>query len=180
MYAFTPKGRVIALPRGATAIDFAYAVHTEIGNQCAGAKVNGQIVPLRHAVSNGDVVEILTQKGHAPSRDWLSVTKTSRARSKIRHWINQNERLEAVEVGRRLVEREARQFDISLKRVAESELLRVAAEYGCARVDDLYADLGFGKYSARQVLSKALNQPLGEPEQNSSRRPVRRRTSSRP
>ncbi len=165
VYAFTPKGRVIALPRGATAIDFAYAVHTEIGNQCSGAKVNGQMVPLRHAVSNGDVVEILTQKGHAPSRDWLSVTKTSRARSKIRHWINQNERLEAVEVGRRLVEREARQFDISLKRVAESELLRVAAEYGCARVDDLYADLGFGKYSARQVLSKALNQPLGEPEQ---------------
>ena len=165
VYAFTPKGRVIALPRGATAIDFAYAVHTEIGNQCSGAKVNGQMVPLRHAVSNGDVVEILTQKGHAPSRDWLSVTKTSRARSKIRHWINQNERLEAVEVGRRLVEREARQFDISLKRVAESELLRVAAEYGCARVDDLYADLGFGKYSARQVLSKALNQPFGEPEQ---------------
>jgi GTP pyrophosphokinase len=164
VYAFTPKGRVIALPRGATAVDFAYAVHTEIGNQCTGAKVNGQIVPLRHALANGDVVEVLTQKGHAPSRDWLSFTRTSRARSKIRHWINLNERLEAREVGRRLIEREARQFGYSLKRIPESELLRVAAEYGCARADDLYADLGFGKYSARQILSNALHQTLGEPE----------------
>jgi GTP pyrophosphokinase len=164
VYAFTPKGRVIALPRGATAVDFAYAVHTEIGNQCTGAKVNGQIVPLRHALANGDVVEVLTQKGHAPSRDWLSFTRTSRARSKIRHWINLNERLEAMEVGRRLIEREARQFGYSLKRIPESELLRVAAEYGCARADDLYADLGFGKYSARQILSNALHQTLGEPE----------------
>jgi GTP pyrophosphokinase len=163
VYAFTPKGRVIALPRGATAVDFAYSVHTEVGNQCTGAKVNGQIVPLRHPLANGDVVEIMTQKGHAPSRDWLSFVRTSRARSKIRHWIHFNEHREATDVGRRLLEKEARQFGHSLKRVPEADLLRVASEYGSSRVEDLYAELGYGKYSARQVLSKALGQTLGEP-----------------
>jgi guanosine-3',5'-bis(diphosphate) 3'-pyrophosphohydrolase len=162
VYAFTPKGRVLELPRGATPIDFAYAIHTEVGHQCVGAKVNGQIVPLRHSLSNGDVVEILTQKGHAPSRDWLSFVHTSRARSKIRHWINLNERRQATEVGRRLLEREARQFGRSLKRIPEADLLRVAGEYGCAKLDDLFAELGYGKYSARQVLSNALGQPLVE------------------
>ncbi len=109
VYTFTPKGRVIVLPRGATPVDFAYAVHTEVGHQCVGAKANGQIVPLRHHIANGDVVEILTQKGHSPSRDWLAFVETSRARSKIKHWINLHEREEATEVGRRLFEREARQ-----------------------------------------------------------------------
>ncbi len=163
VYAFTPKGRVIALPRGATSVDFAYAVHTEVGNHCVGAKVNGQIVPLRYEVSNGDVVEILTQKSHAPSRDWLSFVRTSRARSKIRHWVHLNERTEATEVGRRLLEREARQFGRALKRIPEADLLRVAGEYGCGRLEDLFAELGYGKYSARQVLSKALGETLGEP-----------------
>ena len=88
VYAFTPKGRVLELPRGATPVDFAYAVHTEVGHQCIGAKVNGQMVSLRHEIVSGDVVEILTQKGHDPSRDWLSFVKSSHAESKIRHWIN--------------------------------------------------------------------------------------------
>jgi GTP pyrophosphokinase len=162
VYTFTPKGRVLALPRGATPVDFAYAIHTEVGNQCVGAKVNGQIVPLRYRLANGDVVEILTQKGHAPSRDWLNFVRTSRARSKIRHWINLHERHQATEVGRRLLEREARQFGRSLKKIPEADLLRVAAEYGCAKLDDLYANLGYGKYSARQILSKAIGQPLVE------------------
>ncbi len=162
VYTFTPKGRVLALPRGATPVDFAYAIHTEVGNQCVGAKVNGQIVPLRYRLANGDVVEILTQKGHAPSRDWLNFVRTSRARSKIRHWINLHERHQATEVGRRLLEREARQFGHSLKKIPEADLLRVAAEYGCAKLDDLYANLGYGKYSARQILSKAIGQPLVE------------------
>jgi guanosine-3',5'-bis(diphosphate) 3'-pyrophosphohydrolase len=163
VYAFTPKGRVIPLPRGGTPVDFAYAVHTEVGNLCSGAKVNGQIVPLRHTLSNGDVVEILTQKGHVPNRDWLTFVRTSRARSKIRHWVHTNERGEATEVGRRLLEGEARQFGRSLKRIPEADLLRVAGEYGCGKMDDLYAELGYGKYSARQVLSKALGETLGEP-----------------
>jgi len=162
VYTFSPKGRVVVLPRGATPVDFAYAIHTEVGNQCVGAKVNGQIVPLRHALANGDVVEILTQKGHDPSRDWLSYVQTSRARSKIRHWINLHEREEATAVGRRLLEREARQCGISLKKISDADLQRVASEYGCARMEDLYADLGYGKWSARQVLAKATGQPLVE------------------
>jgi GTP pyrophosphokinase len=157
---------VLALPRGATPVDFAYAVHTEVGNQCIGAKVNGQIVPLRHRLTNGDVVEILTQKGHVPSRDWLNFVRTSRARSKIRHHINFIERSQATEVGRRLLEREARQVGRSLKKIPEADLLRVASEYGCAKLEDLFADLGYGKFSARQILSNALGEPLGEkPEQ---------------
>jgi guanosine-3',5'-bis(diphosphate) 3'-pyrophosphohydrolase len=162
VYAFTPKGKVLALPRGATPVDFAYAVHTEVGNQCIGAKVNGQIVPLRHRLTNGDVVEILTQKGHVPSRDWLNFVRTSRARSKIRHHINFIERSQATEVGRRLLEREARQVGRSLKKIPEADLLRVASEYGCAKLEDLFADLGYGKFSARQILSNALGEPLGE------------------
>ena len=152
VYIFTPKGKVVTLPRGATPVDFAYTIHTEVGHQCLGAKVNGQMVPLRHPLANGDVVQIVTQKGHSPSRDWLSFVRTSHARSKIRQWINLNERKQATEVGRRLIEREARQAGVSLKKISEEELLRVASEYGRSKAEDLYADLGYGKYSARQVL----------------------------
>ncbi len=171
VYAFTPKGKVLALPRGATPVDFAYAVHTQVGNQCIGAKVNGQIVPLRHRLSNGDVVEILTQKGHAPSRDWLNFVCTSRARSKIRHYINLIERDQATEVGRRLLDREARQLGRSLKKIPEASLLRVASEYGCAKLEDLYADLGYGKYSARQIIGNALGEPLAEKTEKTEEAP---------
>src|ERR1700723_4255509 len=159
VYTFTPKGRVVVLPRGATLIDFAYGVHTEVGHQCTGAKVNGEMVPLRHALANGDVVEIVTQKGHTPSRDWLACVHTSRARSKIRQWIHLHERDEATEVGKRLLEKEARQADITLKKITPEVWERVASEYGCGRIDDLHADLGYGKWSARQGLAKASGQP---------------------
>ncbi len=162
VYTFTPKGRVVVLPRGATPVDFAYAVHTEVGHQCVGAKVNGAMVPLRHALANGDVVEILTQKAHEPSRDWLSFIHTSRARSKIRQWINLHEREQATDVGRRLLEKEARHSGVVLKKISDEDWQRVAAEYGCSRAEDLYADLGYGKWSARQVLAKATGQPLGD------------------
>jgi guanosine-3',5'-bis(diphosphate) 3'-pyrophosphohydrolase len=154
VYAFTPKGRVLELPKGATPVDFAYTVHTEVGHQCVGAKINGQMVSLRHEVISGDVVEILTQKGHRPSRDWLSFVKSSHARSKIRHWINTQEREEATEMGRRLLENESRNFAKGLKKIPEAELLKLAADYGLSRVDDLFAAVGFGKYSARQVLAR--------------------------
>jgi guanosine-3',5'-bis(diphosphate) 3'-pyrophosphohydrolase len=163
VYTFSPKGRVIVLPRSATPVDFAYAIHTEVGNQCSGAKVNGALVPLRHALANGDVVEILTQKGHEPSRDWLTFVHTSRARSKIRQWINLHERAQATDVGRRLLEKEARQANITLKKISDEDWQRVASDYGCGRVEDLYADLGYGKWSARQVLAKATGQPIAEP-----------------
>jgi guanosine-3',5'-bis(diphosphate) 3'-pyrophosphohydrolase len=163
VYTFSPKGRVVVLPRGATPIDFAYAIHTEVGHQCSGAKVNGAMVPLRHGLANGDVVEIITQKGHEPSRDWLSFVHTSRARTKIRQWIHLHERTQATEVGRRLLDKEARQAGVNLKKINDADWQRVAAEYGCARAEDLYADLGYGKWSARQVLAKASGLPLNEP-----------------
>ncbi|HTR45762.1 MAG TPA: bifunctional (p)ppGpp synthetase/guanosine-3',5'-bis(diphosphate) 3'-pyrophosphohydrolase [Verrucomicrobiae bacterium] len=171
VYTFTPKGRVVVLPRGATPVDFAYAVHTEVGHQCSGAKVNGEMVPLRHALANGDVVEVVTQKGHTPSRDWLSYVRTSRARSKIRQWINLHEREEATDVGRRLLEKEARQAGVNLKRIAQEEWQRVATEYGAARVEDLYAGLGYGKWSARQVLAKVTGQPVAGPAEEQQPKP---------
>ncbi|PYV22683.1 MAG: GTP pyrophosphokinase [Acidobacteria bacterium] len=153
-YAFTPKGKVIVLPRDATPIDFAYAIHTEVGHHCVGAKVNGRIVPLKYKLRNGDIVEIQTRPNHTPSRDWLALVKTSRARDKIKHWINLAQRQRAVEIGKKLLEKEARKYEVSLKKVAEEEYQRAASDYGCAQVDDLYADIGYGKLGARQVLSK--------------------------
>ncbi|HZO98959.1 MAG TPA: bifunctional (p)ppGpp synthetase/guanosine-3',5'-bis(diphosphate) 3'-pyrophosphohydrolase [Terriglobia bacterium] len=154
VYTFTPKGKVIVLPRDGTPIDFAYAIHTEVGHHCVGAKVNGRIVPLKSKLRNGDIVEIITQSNHTPSRDWLAVVKTSRARNKIKHWINVAQRKEAIEIGRRLIEKEARKYDIALKKVTEEDYQRVAREYGCSQMEDLYAGLGYGRYAARQVLSK--------------------------
>jgi GTP diphosphokinase / guanosine-3',5'-bis(diphosphate) 3'-diphosphatase len=159
VYAFTPKGRVMELPRGATPVDFAYAVHTEVGHQCVGARINGQMVPLRHEVANGDVVEILTQKGHRPNRDWLSFVKSSHAKSKIRHWINLQEREEATEMGRKLLENDSRQFGRSLKKIPEADILKVASDLGISKIEDLYAAVGFGKYSARQVLTRVFGEP---------------------
>jgi GTP diphosphokinase / guanosine-3',5'-bis(diphosphate) 3'-diphosphatase len=166
VYAFTPKGRVMELPRGATPVDFAYLVHTEVGHQCVGAKVNGQMVSLRHEITSGDVVEILTQKGHRPSHDWLSFVKSSHAKSKIRHWINEQEREEATEMGKRLLENEARHFGRSMKKIPEADMLKLTTDYGLSKIEDLYAAVGFGKYSARQVLTRVLGEPAkaAEPE----------------
>ena len=159
VYAFTPKGRVLELPRGATPVDFAYSVHTEVGHQCVGAKVNGQMVSLRHEVVSGDVVEILTNKGHTPSRDWLSFVKSSHARSKIRQWINLHEREEATDMGKKLLEKESRHFGRGLKKIPEADWNKLLADYGLSKQEDLYAAVGFGKYSARQVLSRLLGEP---------------------
>jgi GTP diphosphokinase / guanosine-3',5'-bis(diphosphate) 3'-diphosphatase len=164
VYAFTPKGRVLELPRGATPVDFAYLVHTEVGHQCVGAKVNGQMVSLRHEILSGDVVEILTQKGHKPSRDWLAFVKSSHAKSKIRHFINTQERDEATEMGRRLLENESRNFPKGLKKIPEADLQKLSSEYGFSKVDDLFAAVGFGKYSARQVLTRYFGEPGKEQE----------------
>jgi guanosine-3',5'-bis(diphosphate) 3'-pyrophosphohydrolase len=159
VYAFTPKGRVLELPRGATPVDFAYSVHTEVGHQCVGAKVNGQMVSLRHEIVSGDVVEILTNKGHTPSRDWLSFVKSSHARSKIRQWINLHERQEATDMGKRLLEKESRHFGRGLKKIPEADWTKLIADYGLSKQEDLFAAVGFGKYSARQVLSRLLGEP---------------------
>lgn len=154
VYTFTPRGRVIVLPRDATPIDFAYAIHSDVGNTCVGARVNGSMRPLKTMLRNGDVVEILTQAGHQPSRDWLAVVKTSRARNKIRHVINAVERAKAVEIGQKSLEKEARRRGVSLGRISNDDLESVATEYGVSKTEDLYAALGFGRFSARQVLQK--------------------------
>jgi GTP diphosphokinase / guanosine-3',5'-bis(diphosphate) 3'-diphosphatase len=167
VYTFTPKGKVIVLPREATPIDFAYAIHTEVGNHCVGAKVNGRIVPLKSKLLNGDIVEIVTQSSHTPSRDWLAHVQTSRARNKIKHWINIEQRKQALEIGKKLLEKEARKFDVVLKKISEEDYLRVGREYGCSLADDLLAGIGFGKFAARQVLSKLSPEAGREPGQPS-------------
>jgi GTP pyrophosphokinase len=154
VYTFTPQGKVIVLPRSATPIDFAYAIHSQVGNTCVGAKVNGRIVPLKYALRNGDVVEILTQSGHLPSKDWLAIVKTPRARQKIKHVINTTERAKAIEIGEKYLEREARRAGVSLGKVSAAQLEAVATEYGCSKMEDLYASLGYGKFSPRQILQK--------------------------
>ncbi|HZS55371.1 MAG TPA: bifunctional (p)ppGpp synthetase/guanosine-3',5'-bis(diphosphate) 3'-pyrophosphohydrolase [Bryobacteraceae bacterium] len=154
VYTFTPRGRVIVLPRDATPIDFAYAVHSDIGQTCVGARINGAIKPLKTILRNGDVVEILTQPGHQPSRDWLTVVKTARARNKIKHVINSVERAKALEIGQKSLEKEARRLGVSLGRVLPDDLQSVASEYGVSKIEDLYTAIGFGKFSARQVLQK--------------------------
>ena len=157
VYIFTPKGEVRSLPRGATAVDFAYTIHTDVGNQCVGARINGRMVPLRTRLQNGDIVEILTQTGHKPSRDWLAFVVTSRARSKIKHILQGEERTRSIELGRRLFEKEARRFDLNPKTLLESDdLLKFASEYGAQKPDELLAHIGYGKISARTVVQKAV------------------------
>ena len=162
VYCFTPKGRVVVLPSGSSPIDFAYAVHSEVGNTCTGAKINGRIVPLRYALRNGDIVDILTQSGHLPSKDWLSIVKTSRARNKIKHLINASERERAIEIGQKYLEKVARRLGVQLARIQKSDLERVAAEYGMSKVEDLYAALGYGKFSAKQILQKSVPDQIVE------------------
>jgi GTP pyrophosphokinase len=170
VYTFTPRGKVMVLPREATPIDFAYAIHTQVGHTCVGAKVNGRIVPLKYALRNGDVVEILTQPGHLPSKDWLALVRTPRARHKIKAVINAAERARAIEIGQKLLEREARRLGVQLARLNRENLEAVAAEYGFAKSDDLYAALGYGRFSPRKILQKvspgspaALAEQLAEP-----------------
>jgi guanosine-3',5'-bis(diphosphate) 3'-pyrophosphohydrolase len=168
VYTFTPKGKVVVLPRDSSPIDFAYSVHTEVGHSCVGAKVNGRMVPLRFKLHSGDIVEILTQTGHKPSRDWLAIAKSSRARNKIKHWLNVHQRERAIEIGRKLIEKEARKYRVSLKDIKDEELQKIASDYGAGRPDDLMAGIGYGKYSARQILGRmapAAGTPLADEEQ---------------
>ncbi len=154
VYCFTPRGKVVVLPREATPVDFAYAIHTDVGHTCTGAKVNGRMVPLKHQLRNGDIVEILTSTNSQPSRDWLSFVRTPRARNKIRHVINSSEREKAIDLGQKLIEREARRMGVGLSRVTRAQMESVAGEYGYSKIEDLQAALGWGKFSARQVLAK--------------------------
>jgi GTP pyrophosphokinase len=164
VYIFTPKGEVKALPRGATPVDFAYFVHTDVGHHCTGARVNGRMVPLRTRLSNGDIVEILTQPGHKPSRDWLNFVVTSRARDKIKHFTHGEEKARAIELGKRLIEKDVRRFSLDKALVEPARLAAVCAEYGLPKPDDLLAAIGYGKLTARAVLTRlAGRDALAEP-----------------
>jgi len=157
VYAFTPKGLVKALPRGATVVDFAYSIHTDIGHQCVGARVNGKMVPLRTRLKNGDIVEIVTQAGHKPSRDWLTFVATSRARNKIKHLIHAEEKTRAIELGRKLFEKEARRYDLNPKTIVEGDAFgAVLNDFALAKVDDLFAAVGYGKVQPKQILVKLV------------------------
>src|ERR671921_851957 len=159
VYAFTPMGKIIQLPRGATPVDFAYMIHTEVGNTCSGARINGRMVPLRTVIQNGDVVEIRTNPNGHPSRDWLNFVTTSRARNRVRHWVAEQQRAESIELGRKLFEKEALRFGLSPKKLftdSDGAMERIANEYGYGRVDDLMAAVGYGKTVPRNVIAKYL------------------------
>src|SRR5436309_2622446 len=170
VYTFTPKGKVITLPRDASPVDFAYAIHTEVGHTCVGSKINGRMTPLRSKLRNGDIVEIITQPGHKPSRDWLSFVKTSRARNKIRHWLTEQESEKAIDLGRKMVEKEARKYKQSVKELLDGgKLDAILPEYGSSKIEDLLSAIGYGKISAKQIIARLVPDGLKEtvPEEES-------------
>jgi GTP pyrophosphokinase len=171
VYTFTPKGKVVVVPAGATPVDFAYTIHTEVGNTCVGAKINGRMVPLRTKLRTGDIVEIVTQKDHKPSRDWLTFVKSPRARNKIKHWLNEDQRQRAVEIGRKLLDREARKFKVPMTEIDDRDLGRIANEFGVATASDLLASLGLGQNTAHQVLSKVAPGFAAPPTEEPSPQP---------
>jgi GTP diphosphokinase / guanosine-3',5'-bis(diphosphate) 3'-diphosphatase len=157
VYAFTPQGQVKSFPRGATPVDFAYSVHSEVGHHCFGARVNGKLVPLKTPLNNGDIVEILTNPAHRPSQDWLSFVVTSRARSKIRQWLNTDRRNSSIQLGKSLVERELRRFHISSKILhGDGKLTEALNTLGFPSLDDYYAAVAYGKVSVKQLVGTLM------------------------
>jgi guanosine-3',5'-bis(diphosphate) 3'-pyrophosphohydrolase len=157
VYVFTPRGDVKAFPKGATPIDFAYSIHTDVGNQCIGAKINRNIVPLKYALQNGDTVEVITQAGHHPSKDWLKYAVTSRAISKIRSWIKTEERKKSIALGKDILEKEFKKHHLKFSQVVKSEeIKKVYSEYSIGTLDDLMAIVGYGKVSPKRVVHKFL------------------------
>jgi len=155
VYVFTPRGEVKTLPRGATPVDFAYLIHSEVGNQCTGAKVNGRMVPLPYRLKTGDIVEIVTSKNHHPSKDWLNFVKTVKARSKIRHWIKVQETQRSLTLGREMCEKAFRKERLNFNTLVKSgKMMQVVEQFGFKAVDDLIASVGYGKVTPLQVLRK--------------------------
>jgi GTP pyrophosphokinase len=162
VYVFTPKGDVKELPEGATPVDFAYAIHTQVGSHCSGAKVNGKLVPLSTQLKNGDTIEIITDKNRKPSKDWLKFVKTSRARTRIKHWVKTQERAEAIALGKEVLEKEGRKLGVNVQRLVKEDALGpVLAEYNFGGVEDLYVAVGYSKLTPRRVLRSFL--PKSEP-----------------
>jgi len=174
VYVFTPRGDVKALPDGATPVDFAYTVHTDVGHHCVGAKVNGKLVPLRYTLHQGDIVEIVTSPTQHPSRDWLKIVKSNRARAKINQWLKIEERTRSLALGRELFDREARKYRlVPATLLASDEMKKLIGELGFPSVDDLLASIGYGKTSIQQVLGRVAPAPPAESEAVAEAKPAR-------
>ena len=157
VYVFTPQGDVKSFPRGATPIDFAYAVHSDVGHRCVGAKVSGKLVPLKYELKNGDIIEIITSPHHTPSKDWLKIVKSSRARNRIRAWIKTEERKHSIVLGKEICEKDFRKYSVNLQKIQKSgDFKRIAGEFGFAGDDDLLAAVGYGKITPGQIIGKLL------------------------
>jgi GTP pyrophosphokinase len=161
VYVFTPRGEVKEFPRGATPIDFAYSIHSEVGEKCMGARVNGKMAPLRYELENGDTVEVITSKKQHPRKDWLEFVKTPRAKTKIRHWLKTQEREESVNLGKSLLEKTLEESKVTLPNLTKNDaFLAIAKELSFHSADDLLAMIGFGKVSPKQVAGR-LKTKLG-------------------
>ncbi len=172
VYVFTPKGDVKALPEGSTPIDFAYAVHTDVGHHCVGAKVNGKLVPLRYTLRQGDIVEVVASPTQHPSRDWLKIVKSSRSKAKINQWLKVEERARSLELGRELFDREAKKYRLAPATLLGSdEMKKLLTEMGYATSDDLLASMGYGKASVHQVLGKLAPTVVREHDQAPESKP---------
>ncbi len=165
VYVFTPNGDVKTLPKGASPVDFAYLIHSEVGNQCTGAKVNGRLVPLQYELQTGDVVEVVTSKNHHPSKDWLNFVKTVKARSRIRQWIKVQEKERSLTLGREMCEKEFRKHRLNFNTLLKSEEMTAAVEhFGFKSIDDLIASVGYGKITPLQIIRKVA--PRTDTEEN--------------
>ncbi len=167
VYIFTPRGEIKTVPRGATPVDFAYLIHTEVGNQCTGAKVNGRIVPLQYELKTGDTVEIITSKKHHPSKDWLNFVKTVKARSRIRQWIKIQEKERSITLGREMCEKAFRKYRLNFNTQLKSEEMeKVVEHFGFKKVDDLIASVGYGKITPLQIIRKIVPKPEKEEDES--------------
>ena len=175
VYIFTPKGSVKQFPLGATPVDFAYSIHSDVGNHCMGSKVNGKIVPLKYELKSGDTVEILTSPNQKPSKDWLKVVKTSRAKTKIRQWFKTEEREKSIALGKDILEKELRKYDLQQAKLTKSgDLAKVAAEFSFQGVDDLIAAVGYGKVTTNQIIGKIIPQEKLEHQKEQEEGKLRR------
>jgi len=161
VYVFTPGGDVKELPEGATPVDFAYLIHTEVGNHCTGARVNGRLVPLSTALHNGDTVEIITDSGRHPSKDWLKFVKTAKAKARIKHWVRTEERDRSIAFAREILEKEGRKLGVNVaKAMKDGRFEKVAEEFSCKSRDDLLTAVGYARITPKQVLHRLL--PAGQ------------------
>jgi GTP pyrophosphokinase len=163
VYVFTPRGEIKSLPKRATPVDFAYQIHSEVGNQCVGAKVNGQMVPLKYELKTGDSVEIVTSKNHHPSKDWLNFVKTVKARSRIRQWIKTQEKDRSITLGREMCEKAFRKYRLNFNALSKSDAMEgVVADFGFKNTEDLIASIGYGKITPLQIVRKFEDKPETE------------------